>query len=105
MRWQTCAVARPRRRAGKNSCVDRAAGSRFSGRPLQSQLGELLARLRARTGIACLFITHDLRLAGRLCDRIAVLASGALVEAGTPEAFAAGGAHPATRALVDAARG
>ena len=71
---------------------------------LQAQLGALLSRLRAQTGFACLFITHDLRQAGRLCDRIAVLAGGALVETKSPMALAAGAAHPATRALIDASR-
>ena len=45
---------------------------------LQAQMANLLLDLRRALGIACLFITHDLRMAGYLCDRIAVLARGAL---------------------------
>ena len=66
---------------------------------LQAQLANLLLELRRTLGVACLFITHDLRLAAWLCDRICVLSRGALVESGTPEALIREARHPASRAL------
>lgn len=45
---------------------------------LQAQMVGLLRRLRRTLGIACLFISHDLRLAACLCDRIGILARGSL---------------------------
>ena len=72
---------------------------------LQAQMSNLVSHQRATLGIGCLFITHDLRLAAHLCDRIAVLAAGSLVEIGTPAALIGHAAHAGTRALVEAARG
>lgn len=67
---------------------------------LQIQTLDLLADLRRRLGTAYLFITHDLRLARRFADRIAVLHDGQVVE----EVPANGTlAHPAARALAAAA--
>lgn len=48
--------------------------------PLQVAMLDLLAELRAGRGIAILFITHDIRLARRFCDRIAVLDDGRIVD-------------------------
>lgn len=47
---------------------------------LQIQVLDLLSELRQRLGVAYLFITHDLRLVQRFCDRVAVLEGGKLVE-------------------------
>lgn len=66
---------------------------------LQLQTLDLLADLRQRLGTAYLFITHDLRLARRFAERIAVLDEGRIVEnvcAGAPLS------HPASRALARA---
>jgi peptide/nickel transport system ATP-binding protein len=71
---------------------------------LQAEMANLLLELRQSLGLACLFITHDLRLAGCLCDRIAVLSCGTLVESGTPVELFRDPRHPATRALVEASR-
>src|SRR6266850_1793365 len=71
---------------------------------LQAQMANLLHDLRARLSIACLYISHDLRLAAYLCDRIAVLSRGAIVEIAEPAALVGEARHPATRALVSAAR-
>jgi ABC-type glutathione transport system ATPase component len=71
---------------------------------LQAQMANLLLDLRRSLGIACLFITHDLRLASVLCDRVAVLSRGALVEMGAPATLLRDPRHPATRALAGAAR-
>jgi ABC-type glutathione transport system ATPase component len=71
---------------------------------LQAQLANLLSDLRRAMGIACLFITHDLRLAAHLCHRIGVLSLGKLVEVGTPAALFRDARHPGTRALIAASR-
>jgi peptide/nickel transport system ATP-binding protein len=70
---------------------------------LRAQMANLLLDLRASTGIACVFVTHDLRLAAYLCDRIAVLAAGTIVRMGTAKEIADDPRHPAARALIEAA--
>lgn len=49
---------------------------------VQAQIVRLLAAMRDRLDFALLFITHDLRLAAELCDRIVVMRNGRIVEAG-----------------------
>jgi peptide/nickel transport system ATP-binding protein len=57
---------------------------------VQAQVLDLLESIRDQFGIAILFITHDLRVAARLCDRIAVMQRGKIVEfADTAQLFAA----------------
>jgi peptide/nickel transport system ATP-binding protein len=72
---------------------------------VQAQVLALLASLRDRLGLSLVFITHDLRVAAQICDRIAVMKDGAVVEKGaTVEVFRAP-RHPYTRALLDAVPG
>ncbi|MEO1091533.1 MAG: ABC transporter ATP-binding protein [Pseudomonadota bacterium] len=72
---------------------------------VQASVLDLLDSIRRRFGLAILFITHDLRVAARLCDRVAVMRQGRIVETGrTATVFAAPG-HPYTRELLDAAPG
>ncbi len=47
---------------------------------LQAGMIKLLKRLQQRTGQACLFITHDLRLVERFCQRVMVMENGSIVE-------------------------
>ncbi|MEV0143370.1 MULTISPECIES: ABC transporter ATP-binding protein [unclassified Nonomuraea] len=62
----------------------------------------LLLDLRERLGLAVLFISHDLATVSGLCDRVAVMYLGSVVEEGpVPEVFARPG-HPYTRVLLDA---
>lgn len=66
---------------------------------LQLQILDLLAELRRQFGTAFLFITHDLRLTRRLCDRVLVMDEGRIVEEG--KVFSAL-QHPASRLLAAA---
>lgn len=63
---------------------------------LQLQILDLLAQLRRQLGTAFLFITHDLRLTRRLCDRVLVMEEGRIVDAAES---VAGLRHPASLAL------
>ncbi len=69
---------------------------------LQAQIIGLFTELRARLGLSILFISHDLALTGHLCDRLAVLHRGRIVEQGTPAEVLRRPAHPYTQALVAA---
>ena len=71
---------------------------------LQAQMANLLGRLRASSSMACLFISHDLRFTAVLCDRIAVLSGGQIVEVAPPAALVQTPRHEATRALIAAAQ-
>jgi peptide/nickel transport system ATP-binding protein len=72
---------------------------------VQAQVLRLLADIRERFGLTVLFITHDLRVAAQVCDSIAVMHQGEIVEYGlTAEVFAAP-QHPYTRALFAAVPG
>ncbi len=66
---------------------------------VQARILELMAALQRRAGTAVLFITHDLRLAAGICDRLAVLYAGAVVEEGGAASVLSRPLHPYTRAL------
>ena len=67
---------------------------------VQAQILRLLADLRERLGLSTLFITHDLRVAAQICDRIAVMHRGRVVEEGTVAAVFGAPQHDYTRALL-----
>jgi oligopeptide/dipeptide ABC transporter ATP-binding protein len=69
---------------------------------IQAQIVNLLVTLRERLALTYLFISHDLRLVRYLCDRIAVMYLGRIVEHGPAEAIWNHPAHPYTRALLAA---
>ncbi|WP_337875090.1 ABC transporter ATP-binding protein [Elioraea sp.] len=72
---------------------------------VQAQVLRLLRDLRDRLRLSIVFITHDLRVAAELCDRIAVMHEGEIVEHGpTAEVFAAP-RHDYTRTLMDSIPG
>ncbi|MCX7341157.1 MAG: ABC transporter ATP-binding protein [Hyphomicrobiales bacterium] len=72
---------------------------------VQAQVLKLLDDVRKRFDLAVLFITHDLRVAAQICDRIVVMSKGEVVEQGpTAEVYAAP-KHPYSRALLEAAPG
>ncbi len=69
---------------------------------IQAQVLGLLADLKAKHGMAMLFITHNLGVVAQIADRVAVMYAGQIVEqAGVHEVFARA-AHPYTRALFGA---
>jgi len=72
---------------------------------VQAQVLDLLSDLQARLGVAILFITHDLRVAAQICDDVAVMQHGRIVEAGTAQAVLMSPQMAYTRALIDAAPG
>ncbi|NYT62530.1 ABC transporter ATP-binding protein [Alcaligenaceae bacterium] len=72
---------------------------------VQAQVLELLEEVRARTGIAVLFITHDLRVAAQICDTIVVMQNGCIVEAGSAESVLTTPQRDYTRSLIEAAPG
>jgi len=69
---------------------------------IQAQILDLLDRLRAEFGMALLLITHDLGVVSRVCDRIAVMYAGTIVEAAPADRLFRGAAHPYTRGLLGA---
>ncbi len=72
---------------------------------VQAQVLALLADLRERLGLSLVFITHDLRVAAQICDHIAVMKDGAVVEAGTAASVFGAPSHPYTQALLAAVPG
>ncbi|MEU5053163.1 ABC transporter ATP-binding protein [Streptomyces sp. NPDC021096] len=69
---------------------------------VQAQIVNLMERLRRELGLACLFIAHDLSVVKRVCDRVAVMYLGRIVEVGDKERVYAAPAHPYTQALLSA---
>ena len=67
---------------------------------IQAQILDLLADLRAKFGLAMLFISHDLAVVSRVADRVAVMYAGNLVELGAKRDIFQAPAHPYTRGLL-----
>jgi len=67
---------------------------------IQLQYLKLLKRLQAENGMAILFITHDFGVVGRMCDRVAVMYAGRIVECGPVKQIFEAPQHPYTRALI-----
>ena len=72
---------------------------------VQAQVLDLLDEIKKRFNLAMLFITHDLRVAAQVCDRIAVMQQGTVVEQGPVKTVFSSPAHTYTRALFEAAPG
>ena len=67
---------------------------------VQAQVLALLADIRERLGLSMLFITHDLRVAAQVCDSIAVMRHGEIVEFGRTASGFRAPAHPYTQSAV-----
>ena len=72
---------------------------------VQAQVLALLEEIRARLDLAMLFITHDLRVAAQICDHVAVMQRGRVVEYGEAGQVFLRPRHEYTRALFEAAPG
>jgi peptide/nickel transport system ATP-binding protein len=72
---------------------------------VQAQVLALLEEIRGRLDLAMLFITHDLRVAAQVCDQVAVMQEGRVVEYGPAEDVFLRPQHDYTRALFAAAPG
>lgn len=68
---------------------------------VQAQILDLIRTLRDETGMGVLFISHDLGVIGQLCERIAVMYRGRIVESGTTQRVLENPQHPYTRALLE----
>jgi peptide/nickel transport system ATP-binding protein/oligopeptide transport system ATP-binding protein len=69
---------------------------------VQAQVVNLLMDLQQRLSLTYLFIAHDLRLVRHICERVAVMYRGRIVEIGRTEALFEAPAHPYTKALLSA---
>jgi peptide/nickel transport system ATP-binding protein len=72
---------------------------------VQAQVLALLEEIRGRLRLAMLFITHDLRVAAQVCDHVAVMSQGRVVEYGPAAQVFGAPRHAYTRALFEAAPG
>jgi len=69
---------------------------------IQAGVLELLKAINKDLGISILFISHDLRVIYNLCDRVAVMYKGEIIEEGTPKDVYFNPRHDYTKQLVDA---
>ncbi len=68
---------------------------------IQAQILELIASLREKQGLSVVMITHDLGVVASLCDRIAIMYGGKIVEVGSDREIFYEPAHPYTRGLLN----
>jgi oligopeptide transport system ATP-binding protein len=67
---------------------------------IQAQILELMKDLQAQTGMAIIFITHNLGVVAEICDRVAVMYGGKIAEQGAADDIFYESAHPYTRGLL-----
>ncbi len=72
---------------------------------VQAQVLALFADIKARLQLSMIFVTHDLRVALQVCDRIAVMRAGRVVELATAQDIFAAPTHPYTKDLLAAVPG
>lgn len=72
---------------------------------VQAKILKLLMNLQEKMGLAMLFVTHDIALARKISDRMAVMRKGRIVEEGATNEVLCWPQHPYTRRLVDCASG
>ncbi|RED45819.1 dipeptide/oligopeptide/nickel ABC transporter permease/ATP-binding protein [Aestuariispira insulae] len=68
---------------------------------VQAQVLKLLKELQRESDAALLFITHDFGVVSEICDRVAVMYAGRIVEVGSTDQILTRPAHPYTRKLID----
>lgn len=68
---------------------------------VQAQILKLMNNLREQHGTSVLFITHDFGVVSEICDRVAVMYAGQIVEMGTTQQVLENPAHPYTKRLID----
>ena len=69
---------------------------------IQKQILDLLLDLRIRLGVSLIIVTHDIGVVGYVCDRVAVMYAGQVVEEGDADQVLAHPAHPYTMGLLQA---
>ena len=67
---------------------------------IQAQYLRLLKDLQRQTNVALIFVTHDLGIVAKMCDRVAVMYAGQIVESGTTRDIFTQPRHPYTIALL-----
>jgi oligopeptide/dipeptide ABC transporter ATP-binding protein len=67
---------------------------------IQAQYLDLLKELQEQTGVAIIFVTHNLGIVARMCDNLAVMYAGKIVEAGSVRQLFNDARHPYTKALL-----
>ena len=67
---------------------------------IQAQILELMKDIQKKTGMAIIFITHNLGVVAEICDKVAVMYAGHLVEKGTVDDIFYNPSHPYTRGLL-----
>jgi oligopeptide/dipeptide ABC transporter ATP-binding protein len=70
---------------------------------LQLQILQLLKKLKSELGLALIVVTHDLAVVGHLCDDVAVMYAGQIVEKGSLEEIFRWPTHPYTKGLLESA--
>ena len=71
---------------------------------LKRQIGDLLLDLQDESGMAMIFVTHELGMIAQLADRVAVMYAGEVVEESSVETMFGSPTHPYTAALIESAR-
>jgi oligopeptide/dipeptide ABC transporter ATP-binding protein len=67
---------------------------------IQAQYLDVLKDIQERTGVALIFVTHNLGIVAKMCDRMAVMYAGKIVEQGSVRDLFHAAKHPYTRALL-----
>ncbi|MBW9116827.1 ABC transporter ATP-binding protein [Rhizobium cauense] len=69
---------------------------------IQGQILELIEDIRKALSLSCILISHDLSVVARLCDRVAVIHKGRIVELGPTSSLIERPQHPQTKNIIDA---